>query len=201
MPYDPKTPSKRSRNDKRTPLTPSLSHGMNNLSLTTNPTATKSVKGKQRTKSLDVKQYQADTTNPFIAQPEIPSKSNTFSKSLSKSTSYDFRAALDLGGSRSRPGSPVKKLSESGGFKVTEALRREASGGLLSKKDAQSQFDILKNDYTPPPRSKITRSRSQPAVGKVCGFSSTRRWLLKVPCSLSPLTLSSRGKSTLQIDS
>ena len=132
MPFDPKTPSKRSRNEKRTPLTPSLSHGMNNLSLTTNPTPTKSVKGKaaQRTKSLDAKQYQADTTNPFIAQPDIPSRKNTFSKSLSKSTNYDFRAALDLGGNLSRPGSPVKKLSESGGFKVTDALRREASGGL-----------------------------------------------------------------------
>ena len=180
---DPKTPSKRYRNEKRTPLTPSLSHGINNLSLTstTNPTPTKAVKTKisQRTRSLDVRKQnreQADTTNPFITQTSVPVKSTNFSKSLSLSSSkssggpggYDFRAALDLGGSsRSRPGSPVKKLSESGGFKVTDALRREASGGLLSKKDVQSQIDILKNDYTPPPRSKIPRSRSQPVINKV----------------------------------
>ncbi|KAH8112436.1 WD40 repeat-like protein [Phellopilus nigrolimitatus] len=169
MSYDPKTPSKRSRNETRTPLTPSLTYGMNSLSLAGSiPSPNKARRGKaaQKPKPIDMKARVADTTNPFIAQPDIPAKANTFSKSLSKSTNYDFKAALDLGGTRSRPGSPVKKLSESGGFVVTEALRREASGGLLSRRDAQSQFDILKNDYTPPPRVKMTRSKSQPAIGK-----------------------------------
>ncbi|KAI5122033.1 hypothetical protein M0805_008023 [Coniferiporia weirii] len=168
MSFEPKTPSKRSRNETRAPLTPSLTHEMNGLSLANNPSPTKSRRGKaaQKPKPIDARAKAAETTNPFIAQSDLPAKTNTFSKSLSKSTNYDFRAALDLGGTRSRPASPVKKLSESGGFVVTEALRREASGGLLSRKDARSQFDILKNDYTPPPRTRVARSKSQPAVGK-----------------------------------
>ncbi|EJD01982.1 WD40 repeat-like protein [Fomitiporia mediterranea MF3/22] len=167
----PKTPAKRSsrlRNEKRTPLSPSLSHGMTNLSLrSTSPVKAPSRRSKSttKTKTVDmvVKTKLDDTTNPFISKADIP---RPRTQSLSESLNYDFRAALDLSGSRSRPTTPAKSFTETGCFIVTDALRREAAGGLFTRQEAQSQMDLLKKDFVPPPRKKVTRSRSQPAIGK-----------------------------------
>ena len=173
----PKTPSRRAKIDNRTPLTPSLSHGINSLSIS----SPNKQKAKKKGKTVDsyVKTKEAvDVSNPFISKADLPPQSKSTSNlpsAKSVSRSYDFRAALDLSGgsrsgSRSRPTSPTRSLSGSEGFLVTEALKREAKGGIIdriSRKEAQSQFDILKNDTVPPPRHKVTRSRSQPAIGKV----------------------------------
>ena len=73
--------------------------------------------------------------------------------------------------SRSLPTSPTRSLSGAEGLIVTDALKREAQGGLIdrpSRREAQSHFDVLKNNQVPPPRHKVTRSHSQPAIGKVC---------------------------------
>lgn len=172
----PKTPNRKAKNDTRTPLTPSLSHGLNSLSISS-PNKQKARK-KGKTVDVYVKTKEAvDVSNPFISKAHLPLSKSTSNLPSAKSVSrsYDFRAALDLSGgsrsgSRSRPASPTRSLSGSEGFLVTEALKREAKGGIIdrmSRKEAQSQFEILKNDSVPPPRHKVTRSRSQPALGKV----------------------------------
>lgn len=51
---------------------------------------------------------------------------------------------------------------------MTEEMQREASGGLIKRgKGLASQFDVIKNDYVPPAKTEMKRSKSQPAV-KVC---------------------------------
>ena len=172
MSYAPKTPSRRSRNEARTPLTPSITSGLSNLNLNLAaiPSPGRAKRGKGTTKTLF-----SDTPNPFIASPEKPSQPNTFSRSLSKSTNYNLVKSLNglnlSGSGPSRPSSPKKKLSQSG-IVVTEELAREASGGIIKKgKGVESQFDILRNDYTPPPRTEMKRSRSQPAVNRVSSLN------------------------------
>lgn len=168
MSYAPKTPSRRSRNDARTPLTPSITTGLNNLNLNLAaiPSPGRAKRGKGTTKTLF-----SDTPNPFVASPEKPSRPNTFSKSLSRGTNLDLVRSLNglnlSGNAPSRPASPRKKLSQSG-IIVTEELAREANGGVIKRgKGVESQFDILRNDYTPPPRVQVKRSRSQPAINRV----------------------------------
>ncbi|KAK7062897.1 WD repeat-containing protein slp1 [Paramarasmius palmivorus] len=91
MSHVPKTPSRtRARSDvARTPLTPSLASGMNNMSLASSiansPTKRKGSKTSTKTSSGPF-----DTTNPFINPP-----STRHGRTQSK-------------GSRSRPGSPTK---------------------------------------------------------------------------------------------
>lgn len=163
MSHIPKTPSRRSRNDTRTPLTPSLTSRMSNLNLEAIPSPGRARRGKSASRPLF-----ADTTNPFLTSPQKSTKTSTFSRSLSKSSSYSIAKPLSTSnGQRSRGSSPVKKLS-GGGIVVTEELAREASGGMIKKlKNLESQFDILKNDYAPPPRVKMKRSKSQSDIVKV----------------------------------
>ncbi|KAL5498051.1 SLP1 [Sanghuangporus vaninii] len=171
MPPHPKTPAKRSsrlNSDKRTPLSPSISHGISNMSLgSSSPKKSskkrnKSTQKKTRTYDMTVQTKTGDTSNPFICSSDIP---RPRSQSLSKSLNYDFRAALDLSGSNSRPTTPVRKFTDMGSFTITDELRREASCGLITRKELQSQLDVMKKDFVPPPRKKVTRSRSQPAIG------------------------------------
>ena len=173
MPANPKTPAKRSsrlNSEKRTPLSPSISHGISNISLnSTSPKKSskrrsKSTQKKTRTYDTTVKTKTGDTSNPFISSSDIP---RPRTQSLSKSLNYDFRAALDLSGSSSRPTTPAKKFTEMGSFTITDELRRDASCGLLTRKEIQSQLDVMKKDFVPPPIKKVTRSRSQPAIGMV----------------------------------
>ena len=122
MPANPKTPAKRSsrlNSEKRTPLSPSISHGISNISLnSTSPKKSskrrgKSTQKKTRTYDTTVKTKTGDTSNPFISSSDIP---RPRTQSLSKSLNYDFRAALDLSGSSSRPTTPAKKFTEMGSF-------------------------------------------------------------------------------------
>ena len=88
MTRQPKTPAKRSsrlRDEKRTPLSPSLSHGMSNLSLGgESPSKTESKRGKSKSKSkstyktktidmtVKTKLGDGDDSNPFIDRSDIP---------------------------------------------------------------------------------------------------------------------------------
>ena len=215
MTRQPKTPAKRSsrlRDEKRTPLSPSLSHGMSNLSLGgESPSKTESKRGKSKSKSkstyktktidmtVKTKLGDGDDSNPFIDRSDIP-RARTYSHSLSQS-SYDFRAALDLSGSRSRPTTPARSITQSGEFIVTDALRREASGGLLTRKEAQPQLDFMKKDFVPPPRKKVTRSKSQPAVGMVRTLSFLYRQFSHSSsfCSVIECFPASWGLYTIQL--
>lgn len=155
MSFVPKTPSRRPRADAKTktPLTPSLTAGLNSMSLASSPT--KPLRRKKSTKSL-----YADTSNPFLAQPSIKKRASAVSLSLSKSTSH-----IGSSKSRSRPNSPIK-LNSDGVFKASEEMQREASGGIVKRGGIESKFDVIVHDYVPP-RIEMKRSKSQPAVMKV----------------------------------
>ncbi|KAJ2914968.1 hypothetical protein MD484_g5466, partial [Candolleomyces efflorescens] len=80
-----------------------------------------------------------DTTNPFIAPSQLPSSS------------------------KSRPASPVKRAS-AGGVPTSESFQRQAIGGVIRKGGVESRLDVVTNDYVPPPRADLKRSKSTPAV-------------------------------------
>lgn len=130
-----KTPSRqRARSDaNRTPLTPSIVSGMNNV-FVSSPTKGSS---KTSTGSKYAAVTPADTTNPFITRP------------TSRPTS--------------RAPSPVKR-AVSGGFAVSDSLKRQASSGIIRKGGIESKLDVVSQDYVPPPTSQSKRSRSTPAA-------------------------------------
>ncbi|KAJ8082197.1 WD repeat-containing protein slp1 [Marasmius tenuissimus] len=141
----PKTPSRhRTRSDARTPLTPSLMSGMNNITLASSPT-------KRKTKtSLKSSSGPFDTTNPFI---------NPHSARPSRPQSR---------GSRSRPASPVKAVSYGGSLQVSDDLSRQAGGGVIRKGGIESRLDVVTRDLNPAAikQPEIRRSRSTPAVNR-----------------------------------
>jgi cell division cycle 20, cofactor of APC complex len=79
----------------------------------------------------------ADTTNPFL-----------------KSSS----------GPKSRPASPIKRITGQGSFNVSDELKRQASQGMLRKGAIESRMDIITIDRDLPRPAPISRSKSQPAV-------------------------------------
>jgi hypothetical protein len=144
MSYLPKTPSRRSRSEAKTPLT-NLTSGLNSLVISS---PTKSSRSRKIScKSIDG----ADISNPFITQAPSSSASlrrqRSSSRPLSQSMSYAPRP-------QSRPGSPVK---------VSDELQKEASGGLLSKSvKSGDRFDAVRFDYVPEKKVEMRRSKSQP---------------------------------------
>ena len=82
----PKTPSRRSRSVTKTPLTPSLISGINNVSLAS-PT-----KGRTRLGAEYTKPITGDVSNPFI-HPQSKSRQNS---PLKRSMSTGFRISDDL---------------------------------------------------------------------------------------------------------
>jgi cell division cycle protein 20 (cofactor of APC complex) len=65
--------------------------------------------------------------------------------------------------SRSRPSSPVKSVA-SNSFVVSDALQRQAGGGVIRKGGFESRLDVVTLDYVPPPKPDLKRSRSTPAA-------------------------------------
>ncbi|KAL0579912.1 WD repeat-containing protein slp1 [Marasmius crinis-equi] len=144
MSMNPKTPSRhRTRSDARTPLTPSLMSGMNNVSLASSPT-----KRKTKTSSKS-SSGPFDTTNPFI---------NPLSSRPSRPQSR----------SRSRPASPVKAVSYGSSLQVSDDLSRQAGGGVIRKGGVESRLDVVTRDLNPSAikQPEIRRSRSTPAVNR-----------------------------------
>ncbi|KAG7095666.1 hypothetical protein E1B28_006384 [Marasmius oreades] len=141
----PKTPSRhRTRSDARTPLTPSLMSGMNNVSLASSPS-----KRKAKTSSKS-SSGPFDTSNPFVNPPSIrPSRPQSR-------------------GSRSRPASPIKAVSYGNSLQVSDDLSRQAGGGVIRKGGVESRLDVVTRDLNPNviKQPEIRRSRSTPAVNR-----------------------------------
>ena len=169
MNFEPKTPVRRSRNEAKTPLTPSLSSNFANLTLAPIASPGRAKRGKATTRSVF---GENNTTKSFIAQGQVPIKFYK-SQSLSKSTGFNLSKSLSQSTDRrSRPNSPSKPFSSHGTFVINDQLTREASGGII-KKGNKSIFDIG-YDFVPAKKvekTEMKRSRSQPAISRVCDLS------------------------------
>ncbi|KAL1746431.1 WD40-repeat-containing domain protein [Schizophyllum fasciatum] len=140
---NPKTPShRRGRSDAKTPLTPSLANGMNNISL--NPSPTKKTRAQSHSKTRAATNP-FDTTNPFLVPPSSRSRPP------------------------SRPPSPIKRIA-SGAGALNDTLQQQASGGVIRKGGFESKLDVITRDIVPPPQQAKEkpdkRSRSTPATNR-----------------------------------
>ncbi|KAM6501040.1 WD repeat-containing protein slp1 [Amanita muscaria] len=143
----PKTPARnRARSETKTPLTPSVINGLNNLCLAPSPQK----RPGQRTKTKSIS-GSYDLTNPFIVPPSFKSNSRP----------------------PSRPSSPIKRTTSSG-IPLSEAFQRQANGGVIRKGGVESRLDVVTRDYVPPPKPEIKRSKSTPAVNKIGGDKRDR---------------------------
>ncbi|KAF5392810.1 hypothetical protein D9757_000898 [Collybiopsis confluens] len=148
--YQAKTPSRsRTRSDAgktpKTPLTPSVLSGLNNMSLGGSPSKKRT--GKTHTKSSSAS-GPFDSSNPFILPPSArpPSRS---------------RAASRPG---SRAASPVKFAT--GNIPISEELKGQAGGGLIQKGGVElSRMNVVSRDYVPP-RPEVKRSRSTSTLNR-----------------------------------
>ncbi|KAH9474869.1 WD repeat-containing protein slp1 [Psilocybe cubensis] len=132
---NPKTPSRhRSRSEAKTPLTPSILSGLNNISLAPSTTKRTTRPGAPTKSKSSTGPF--DTTNPFIAP--LP---------------------------KSRPSSPVKRIT-SGGIPNSDSFQRQANGGVIRKGGVESRLDVVTRDYVPPPKPEVKRSKSTPAVNR-----------------------------------
>ncbi|KAF5325255.1 hypothetical protein D9619_009696 [Psilocybe cf. subviscida] len=141
---NPKTPSRhRSRSEVKTPLTPSLLSAMNGVSLGSPPKRSSRAPGAP-TKTSKLSTGPFDTTNPFV-----------------------------LPQSKSRPSSPVKRIS-SNTIPTSESFQRQASGGVIRKGGVESRLDVVTRDYVPPKQPEIKRSKSTPAVNRPTAAADKR---------------------------
>lgn len=140
---NPKTPSRqRARSEVQTPLTPSLRNAMNNMNIRSGAATGTSPPKRSTMRSTKASSGPLDTTNPFIASSQLPSGSK--SRSASKS----------------RPGSPVKRNT----IPTNDSLVKQASNGVIRKGGVESRLDVVTNDYVPPAKAEMKRSKSTPAV-------------------------------------
>ncbi|KIK68214.1 hypothetical protein GYMLUDRAFT_91777 [Collybiopsis luxurians FD-317 M1] len=148
--YQPKTPSRhRTRSDAgktpKSPLTPSVLSGLNNMSLGSSPAKKRT--GKTHTKSSSVS-GPFDSSNPFIQPP------STRPRSRSRPPSRPG----------SRAASPVKFAT--GNIPISEDLKGQAGGGIIQKGGVElSRMNVVSRDYIPP-KPEIKRSRSTSTLNR-----------------------------------
>ncbi|GBE83646.1 WD repeat-containing protein [Sparassis crispa] len=172
MSHNPKTPSNsryRSRSEAKMPLTPSLTAGLNSLSLA--PSSTKS-------------RSDLSMANPFLlSRPGSPTM---------RGTSGSTSASTSKGKSKSRPASPIKRQT-SGALQVSESLHRQASTGVLRKGGVESKLDVITHDYVPPKSEK--RSKSQPSRDTRDRFITVRDPTDEVAATLDLMSLNPQSAS------
>lgn len=140
---NPRTPSRhRTRSEVQTPRTPALVAAMNNMAMKTGTSPTKKVSVRAGS-SHKASSGPFDITNPFISSSQLPSAKSA----------------------KSRPASPVKRTTI-GGVPTSESFQRQASSGVIRKGGVESRLDVVTNDYVPPPKAEIKRSKSTPAVNR-----------------------------------
>ncbi|KIK07563.1 hypothetical protein K443DRAFT_86715 [Laccaria amethystina LaAM-08-1] len=102
-----------------------------------------------------------------VSLASSPVKRSRAKSSSKSSTTTPFNATnpfIAPASSRSRPTSPVKRTS--GGIPVSDSFRSQAGGGVIRKGGVESRLDVVTNDYVPPPKAEIKRSKSTPAVNR-----------------------------------
>ncbi|KAI3603065.1 wd repeat-containing protein slp1 [Moniliophthora roreri] len=131
MSHVPKTPSRhRARSDARTPLTPSITSGMNNMSLASS-LASSPTKRKASKTSVKSSAGPFDITNPFINPP-----STRHARSQSR-------------GSRSRPGSPTKGDQTAGVVPIPKGARMDVVTRDIIPPATLKQPEIRRSRSTP----------------------------------------------------
>ena len=98
----------------------------------------------------------------LASSPPKRSRAKSSSKSSTTTPFNSTNPFIAPASSRSRPTSPVKRTS--GGIPVSDSFRSQAGGGVIRKGGVESRLDVVTNDYVPPPKPEIKRSKSTPAV-------------------------------------